>query len=175
MKMRTFGLTLVILFVLVALCAPIKAYSAQDAIKIGYVDVARVFDNYDKTKEQDKALESQSNKKRDSRESMVTQIRKMKEEIEVLSEKAKEKKQADIDSKIKELNDYDRQANDELKEQRDNMVREILKDIDAVAEKYATDNGYTMLLNSRVLVYGQKTYDLTDKILQDLNAKYTKK
>ena len=140
-------------------------------LKIGYMDLAYVFDNYTKTKEQDKILEQQVKQKTDERQRLVNEVRKMKEEADVLSKDAKEKKQAAIDEKIKQLQEYDQQTKTTLGQEREKMGREILKEIETVVEKYATDNGYTMILSNRVLVYGQKQYDVTNDILNTLNPK----
>ena len=95
----------------------------------------------------------------------------MKDEIDILSAEAKGKKQTQIDEKIRQLQEYDQQTRVSLGQQRDKMLREILKEIEGVVEKYAKGNGYTMILNDRVLLYGQKQDDLTDEILKILNSK----
>jgi len=170
MNMKVCSSVLLFAFIFSTVLTP--AYAAE--LKIGYVDVARVFDNYNKTKDQDKILEQQNNKKKEERDKLVKQIRKMKDELDILSEKAKEKKQTQIDEKIKELQEYDQQTRTGLRQQRDEVVRKILKETEQVIEKYAKKNDYTMILNNRVLLYGQKQDDLTDKILKILNSEYKK-
>ncbi|UCH12529.1 MAG: OmpH family outer membrane protein [Candidatus Omnitrophota bacterium] len=170
MNMKVCSLVLLFAFIFSTVFAP--AYAAE--LKIGYVDVARVFDNYNRTKDQDKILEQQNNKKKEERDKIVKQIRKMKDELDILSEKAKERKQTQIDEKIRELQEYDQQTRNGLRQQRDEVVRKILKEIEQVTEKYANENSYTMILNNRVLLYGQKQHDITDKILKILNSEYKK-
>ena len=63
----------------------------------------------------------------------------------------------------------------ELRKERDTMVREILKEIDGAISDYAKKNGYTIIINSRVLLYGQTEDDLTQAILTILNSNYNKK
>ena len=172
MNMKVCSLVLLFAFIFSTALMPYQAYAAE--LKIGYVDVARVFDNYNRTKDQDKILEQQNNKKKQERDKIVKQIRKMKDELDILSEKAKEKKQTRIDEKIRELQEYDQQTRTGLRQQRDEVVRKILKEIEQVIEKYAKKNSYTMILNNRILLYGQKQHDLTDKILKILNSEYKK-
>ena len=169
MGIKVYSLLLLLAFVFSTIFTPVQVQAAE--LKIGYVDVARAFDNYNKTKDQDKILEKQTKKKKEERDKKVKQIRKMKDELDILSEKAKGKKQAQIDEKIRELQEYDQQTTINLRQQRDKMMRDILKEIEEVIEKYAKENGYAMILNNRILLYGQKQYDLTDKILQILNSK----
>ena len=172
MNMKVCSLVLLFAFIFSTVLMPYQAYAAE--LKIGYVEVARVFDNYNRTKDQDKILEQQNNKEKEERDKSVKQIRKMKDELDILSEKAKEKKQTQIDEKIRELQEYDQQTRTGLRQQRDEVVRKILKEIEQVIEKYAKKNSYTMILNNRILLYGQKQHDLTDQILKILNSEYKK-
>jgi outer membrane protein len=148
-----------------------KSYAAP-AVKIGYIDVAVVFDGYDKTKEEDAKLGAKSQDKQTQRDKMVESIRNMKNELELLSEKQKEKKQSQIDDQIRKLQDFDREGKAELQRERDDMVRVILKDIETVINDYAAKNGYTMILNSRVLEYAPEEYNITKEVLNVLNSKY---
>jgi outer membrane protein len=141
-------------------------------MKIGYVDVAGVFDGYDKTKDQDATLSEKSDKKQQQRERYVEKIRNMKNEFELLSEKQRQSKQEEIDKEVRKLQDFERETRADLQRQRDDMIRGILKEIDGVISDYAKQNGYTLVLNSRVLVYAQEQDDLTREILNILNSNY---
>jgi outer membrane protein len=150
---------------------PQRSCAAQD-VKIGYIDIASVFDGYDKTKEEDAKLGARSQDKQAQRDKMVESIRNMKNELELLSEKQKEKKQSQIDDQIRKLQDFDREGKAELQRERDDMVRVLLKDIEAVINEYAAKNDYTMILNSRVLEYAPEEYNITKEVLNVLNSKY---
>src|SRR4051812_6720691 len=86
-----------------ALIASAPASFAAGEQKIGYVDLAKVFDDYQKTKDFDKQLEGKGTAKQGERDKMVADIKKMRDEAELLSAKAKDDKQAAIDEKIKSL------------------------------------------------------------------------
>lgn len=176
MSKKTFCLILIIAFVFSVIFIPAKIYAAE--LKIGYVDTMRVLNSYNKTKDEEKVLEGKTNKIKEKRENMIEQIRKMKDELDILSENARVKKQTEIDEKMRELQDYEQQNSINLRRESDEIMREILSEIDKVIRKYAEDNGYTLILNNSsrfpVLLYGQKQYDLTDKILEILNSKYKK-
>ncbi|MFA5069032.1 MAG: OmpH family outer membrane protein [Candidatus Omnitrophota bacterium] len=162
----------VFLFVFVVSCLAYPSVARAADIKIGYIDVAAVFDGYDKTKEEDAKLGTKSQGKQAQRDKMVENIRNMKNEIELLNEKQKEKKQAQIDDEIRKLQDFDREGKAELQRERDDMVRAILKDIEAVVNDYAVQNGYTMVVNSRVLEYALEEYNVTKEVLNLLNSKH---
>ena len=143
--------------------------------KVGYVDLSRTFDEYTKTQDSDGALESKTKAREAERNTMVEDIKRLKEEIVLLSEKKQQTQQDQIDEKIKALQDFDQEARNTLREERDNMVREILEEIDAVIQKYGKDNGYTVILNDRVLLYGDDTIEISQDIIDILNAGYKKK
>ena len=160
-----------IVFGLVALCAmqPLAAYAAE--LKIATIDLSRAFDEFEKTKESDKILEARGNDKKGERDRKVTEVKKLKGELDLLSDEGKKEKQAIIDQKVKELQEFDREVRDNLRGERDQMVREILKDIDDVIRQYGSENGYTFILNDRVLLYKDKNLDVTEEIVKRLNRK----
>lgn len=144
-----------------------EAYAKE--YKLGYVDLAKVFDEYKKTKDAEKNLEEKGKAKDAQRQKMIDELRKLKDEQALLSEKAKAEKQTVIDGKIKALQDFDRIARDELMKERNDMLGGLLKDIENVVTVYAKETGHDMVLNSRMLLYGAEQYDLTAEVLKRLN------
>lgn len=143
-------------------------------INLGYVNIAKVFDEYEKTKESDKALEKKSQEKQLDRERYVTEIKKMKDEMELLNEKAKEERQKELDAKIDALQRFDKEARQDLMRERDMMAREILKDIDESVKDVGAKEGFTLVFDDRALLYSGQDIDITDKVLNTLNARYSK-
>ena len=74
-----------ILFFTASLPQAFAAVAASD--KIGYVDLARVFDEYQKTKEFDKSLETKGASKQSDRDKMVAEIKKLRDEAELYGER----------------------------------------------------------------------------------------
>ena len=85
---------------------------------------------------------------------------------------AREKKEADIEAKIKSLQEFDQEAKTDLTKDRDNMVKDILKEMSDVIKEYGEKNGYSIIVNDRVLLYGDSAMDLTNEIIKILNDKY---
>ena len=145
---------------------------AESQGKIGYIDLSKAFDEYQKTKDFDKELEGKGDMKQKDREKVVQDIRKMREELELMNKNSREKKEADIESKIKSLQDFDQEAKTDLTKERDNMVKDILKEMSDVIKEYGEKNGYSIIVNDRVLLYGDSGMDLTNEIIKILNDKY---
>lgn len=153
---------------------PTLAFSESQG-KIGYIDLSRSFDEYQKTKDFDKELEGKGDMKQKEREKVVQEIRKMREELELMNKNSREKKETDIEAKIKSLQDFDQEAKTDLTKERDNMVKDILKEMSDVIKEYGEKNGYSIIINDRVLLYGDSTMDLTNEIIKILNDRYNKK
>jgi len=170
MKQRFWAMVLVVSGIMLMAVSSVQAEE-----KIGYVDLARVFDEYQKTKEFDKSLEGKGVLKQAERDKMVGNVKKLRDEAELLSEKTKEEKQAVIDEKIKALQEFDRTTRDVLRKERDGMVRDILKEIEVVIQDFGKSQGYGYIFNDRVLVFKNEQNDLTAQVVKGLNDNYVKK
>lgn len=139
--------------------------------RMGYVDLAKVSDEYTKTKEYEKTFEAQVKGKDAERQKYVDEIRKLKDEQALLSDKAKGEKQSVIDDKIKNLQEFDRKVRDDLIRQRNQMLGDIQKDIDTVISAYAKETGYDLVLIKQTVLYGGADLDITPEVIKRLNTK----
>ncbi|MFA6216491.1 MAG: OmpH family outer membrane protein [Candidatus Omnitrophota bacterium] len=158
----------------VLFCLSLFLGSAAAADKFAYVDLSKIFSEYGKTKDYDKNLGDKQTKYEAERDKMVNDIKKFQDKLNLLNEKEKETKKGDLESKIKGLQDFDRQNQTDLRKDQDERMKEILKDIEEAVKGYAEKEGYTMVFNDRVLVYQSKNMDITDKIVEIVNKGYKK-
>lgn len=168
--MKLFKIAIAILIFSISTFAYLSLARAEE-IKIGYINLGKTFDAYEKTQRYEKSLGEKGDKKEKDRQKLVDEIKALKDEMLLLSDKAKEEKQTKIDEKIKSLQEFDQETRDELKQERDEMVRDILREIDKVIQEYGKKNGYTVILNDRMLVYGNEAIDITQDIIDILNKK----
>jgi outer membrane protein len=146
------------------------AGSAQAADKFAYLDLSRTFSEYTKTKGYDKTLSAKEKVYTDERDKKVADLKAFQDKLTLLNDKEREAKSAELQSKVKEFQDYDRQKQAELRKEQEEKMKEILKDIEEAVKKYSEKEGYTMVFNDRVLVYQTKSMDITDQIVAILNA-----
>ena len=146
-----------------------------DGKKVGYVDLSRVFDEYTKTKEYDAVLEKKHTEYEGVRNKKMDKIREAQGKLALLKEDEKAKLQDSIEKDKADLLEFDRQQQTELKKQRDEKIREILLEIEKVVHDFAEKEKFALILNDRVLIYGEKTMDLTEKVLKLLNDSYSPK
>ena len=103
---RRLGFAVAMAVVVTACFAMLSGDAFAKEYKIGYVDLAKVFDDYKKTKDSEKVLADKGKAKEAERKALVDELRKLKDEQSLLSEKAKAEKQTVIDGKIKNLQDF---------------------------------------------------------------------
>jgi Skp family chaperone for outer membrane proteins len=142
---------------------------AQAAEKFAYVNLSRIFSEYNKTKEYDKILGDKENTYTAERDKKVNEVKQFQDKMNLLSDKEKETKKTELENKIKLLQDFDRQKQADLRKEQDEKMKEILKDIEDTIKGYSEKQGYTMVFNDRVLVYQDKTLEITDKIIEILS------
>ena len=146
--------------------------NAQMSGKVAYVDLSRLFDEYTKTKEYDKVLEEQHNKYQQARDTKLQKIKDAQAKLALLKEDEKAKLQDQMERDRQTLLEFDNQQQTELRKQRDEKIREILQEIEKVVKDFAEKEKYDMILNDRVLVYGNPDMNQTEKILKLLNDSY---
>lgn len=153
------------------LCAAFLVNRAHAADKFGYVDLSRVFSEYSKTKSYDKVLTEKQKSYEEERTKLVNDIKQFQDKMNLLSDREKEAKKPDLESKIKSLQEFDRQKQTDLRKEQDEKMKEILKDIEETVRTFAEKEGYTMIFNERVLVYQSKDMDITSSIIDLINKK----
>ncbi|MDP8213027.1 MAG: OmpH family outer membrane protein [Candidatus Zapsychrus exili] len=158
-------IVIVLLFVLIASAS----YAADKGNKIGYVDLSRLFDEYHKTKDFDKMLEEKHNKFTESRNVKIEKIREAQGKLALLKEGEKAKVEENIEKMKAELLEYDRQEKANLTQERNEKIREILLEIEKIVSDFAKKDKYSVILNDRVLIYGDQSFNLTENILKILN------
>ncbi len=142
---------------------------AQMEGKVAYVDLSRLFDEYTKTKEYDKVLEEKHSKYQEARDAKLQKIKDAQAKLALLKEDEKAKLQDQMEKDRQALLEFDNQQQTELRKQRDEKIREILQEIEKVVKDFAEKEKYTMILNDRVLIYGNSDMNQTEKILKVLN------
>ncbi len=156
----------------IGLIAPISVTFAEGQQKVGYVNLTRVFFEYEKSKELKKSLEDKAKLKDSERKRMVDDIKRLKDEAELLSDKAKSEKDPVIDDKIRTLQEFDTKTKEEIAKEGSSSSGEVLDDIEGVINDYAKKQGYSMIIDSEALLYGDDAGNLTDPVIKLLNDGY---
>jgi outer membrane protein len=166
---------------------------AQPAPKIVVVDMAKLLDGHHKTEEQNAKLKGDEAKANDELEkinkegqALVEQLKKMEEDAKnpALSTDAKEKLQAEMRSKIEEIqkkqnevqsfrNNTQRSIQQRVQNFRKLMFEEISLTVTDVAKKKGAtlvlDKSGPSLIGISPVVYADSGYDITEEVQKELN------
>jgi outer membrane protein len=168
--------------------------SALADTKIGTVDLRKLFDNYWKTKTAQGAIQERAAQLDKDDKGMKDDLKKGSDDYQKLllqvndqgiSTEERERRKQAADDKLKQLqssktaiDQFERQAQTTLGEQRQRMRDNILGEIKAAVNAKAKADGYSLVLDSAsetvngtlTVVYTNGENDLTDTILSQLNA-----
>jgi outer membrane protein len=164
---RIISLVLIMGLIIPSICV------AQD-LKIGYVDILKVFNEYKKTKDYDDMLEKRKNIKEKELEKKKEEIKRRQEKLDLLKDEEQKKEREEIAKIAGEYREMERQYILDLRKERDEKMKEIIKDINKVVENYANKKDFDLILNKAAVLYGKKDIDLTDIILKIVNQRYKK-
>ncbi len=177
-----------------ALTLSVIAPAAHAEIKLGILDMNRVFTEYYKTKDAEKKLNDQraaAKKEFDDRvetlKTSMEEINKLNAKIEApeLSADAKDGMLKTREEKVNEARNLDREVNDfkgtrerQLQEQFVRMRKDIIADIMEVVNTRITDSGYDLVLDKSglsagqipVVVYSRDDSDFSSEIIEKLNS-----
>ncbi|PIQ83645.1 MAG: hypothetical protein COV75_06370 [Candidatus Omnitrophica bacterium CG11_big_fil_rev_8_21_14_0_20_63_9] len=147
--------------------------AAAQEMKVGYVRLTDLFNNYERTKLSESTLEKKGKQKDTELQGRINELKKLRESLELLSDQAREAKAREVEQKQDELQRFRTNTLRDLKRDRDKEANAIFGDIQKAVEEFAKANGFSMILKEeQVLLYGTPTYDVTDAILKTLNGRY---
>ncbi len=169
--MRTKKIIMGVVFMFIFLAT--NAFAADG--KMGYVDLSRLFDQYHKTKEYDKVLEAKHADYQKERGVKVDKIKEAQGKLDLLTADKKAAVKDDIEKMKADLLELDRQKQADLTKERNEKIRDILLEIEKIVSGFAEKENYSLILNDRVLIYGNPAMNITEPILTILNGDTTKK
>ena len=150
--------------------------SADQVIKLGCVDVSRVFKSYMKTKEATKELDDTYNSHLKRIDALKSEIEDLSNELKtkenILSEERKDALSSMIKEKMAALQTYAKEADDELRGKTDLRTRTIVEEIRKIVEQIATADGYTVVFDKSLVLYAAPAFDLTERVLDELNRSH---
>jgi outer membrane protein len=115
-------------------------------------------------------LETEHKQFEDTRNDKIQKIQEAQGKLALLNEDKKAGLEAEIEKMKADLLEFDREQKTTLTKERNEKIREILLEIEQSVSSYAEKEGFDVILNDRVLIYGNPAKDLTDEILVNLNT-----
>ncbi len=179
--------------ILTLVLAIFGASAHAQSLKIGTVDMKKVFESYSKTKEaESKINEARNNAKKeledrlDIQKKAMDEVQKMNQEIEnpALSKEAKEGKTKTRDERIAELRTMDRENSEfranrekQLQEQSVRMRSGIVDEINKVVDAKVKADNYDLVIDKSgpslngvpIVLYSRESWEFTNDVITALN------
>ena len=148
--------------------------------KIAYVDVEEVIKEYKAMKDAQKELEIKENEFTQVLEQLAASyqsgLKSYQEKGRSMSLKKRQETENELMQQQQILNQRQQQAQQELQKFGQERMDEINESIQDFVTDYAKANGYTYILGTtdqtKAVLYGESTMDLTDVIIEAINDEY---
>ena len=115
-----------IFLALLIICSVFSGY-LYAADKYACVDLEMVFNEYQKTKDEEAKLTKIGEEKQKDIDARLKEIDKLKERMDILSDKEKESVKVELDQKMESLRQFDREVRTDLMRQRNEIIEAILE------------------------------------------------
>jgi len=148
---------------------------ALAADKFASVDLIRVASEYNKFKDYNKVLDDKAKSYETEIDKKINDFKSLQDKISLMSDKEKEAKKTELETKYKALEDFKNDKETELRKKDFENRKEVADDIRGVIKSYSEKENITFVFDDRMLAYQPKGVDITEKIIEILNKGYTKK
>ncbi len=154
------------------LCLAVGAF-AQQAPKMGVISMQGAIVGTKDGQKASQTLEGKFGPKKkdfDSRNSDITQLEdQLKKGGTLMSEEKRTQMERDIDEKKRRLQRDVQDAQQEMQDEQQTLLSGLASRLQAVVEKYAKDNGYTMILDvsnpNTPVLYASSGIDITQDVI----------
>jgi outer membrane protein len=146
--------------------------------KIGYVDLQRALNESDTGKKAKEEFKVQVDKLQGKLKKQKDEIDNLKDRLEKKSLVMKDEERGNLEEDYrKKLRDFERDYKDsqaDLQKKDNDLTGGIIREFQEVIRDYGEQQGYTVILetSSNAVVYGAKSADVTEAIIQRYNASH---
>jgi len=148
-------------------------------LKIGFIDSDRIFEQYPKTKEVQESFNREvqdlSKTAREKKTEIDGMQRKLDQQGPMLSEAKKDEQNKQLQTKIGEYEAFVQSnwgPNGKISKLNEEYLRPIIDRVHNIVTTIGTDEGFSLILDAADgnVVFGDKQYDLTDRVLSLLKT-----
>ena len=160
---------------------PVTWGTASSAdLRIGYIDSARIFQEYKDAQEAQARFDRQTQGWRDEALEMERQVKQLRDEVREMSPILSSlKRQEKEDALQKAIADHERFIQSiwgpqgRAAQENERTTREVVDQIRAVVEKIAGEKSLDLVFDSAggFLIYADKSLDLTSEVVRQLNER----
>ena len=154
------------------------AFSA-DPVKIGVVDLQKILETSNSGKAAQMELKAQRDKMQADMKQRGNEIQeiesRMQREAMVMSKETREEKEREHRIKVSDFQALQRKYQSDLQEIERKLMGKLQTEITSLVSDIAKKDGYLLVISNIGVIYSLPSTDLTERLIQELNAKSGKK
>lgn len=154
------------------------AFSA-DPVKIGVVDLQKILETSNFGKAAQNELKVQRDKMQADMKQRGNEIQeiesRMQREAMVMSKETREEKEREHRIKVSDFQALQRKYQSDLQEIERKLMGRLQTEITSLVSEIAKKDGYLLVISNIGVIYSLPSTDLTERLIQELNAKSGKK
>jgi outer membrane protein len=152
---------------------------AADVAKIGVLDLQKILE----TSEAGKSIQNELKTQKDKMEADLKQKgaeietigKRLEREAMVMSKDMREEKEREQRIKINDFKTLQKKYRSELQKLEAQLMNDLQDDLKTLVETIGKKEGYLMIINKLGVLYAPTSIDITDSVIQQLNALTAKK
>jgi len=141
------------------------------ALQVGYVDIEKVFNEYEGTKKAKEKLQEKLDAEKKTLESKKKEIQDLQDSLEkqktVLSKEKEKNMEEQLQTKLEKLQAEASDTQQKLLDEEKTMTSNIVEEIRAIVQKVAKEKGYDYVFERNNILYGGD--DLTAFVIKTMN------
>ncbi len=168
-------------FIAIVLAA-IAIYYAKSSSQLVYVDVNKLMEGYKRTKVVKADFDKKATTMKGNIDSLMTgwqkELQTYEKERVSLSPKELKLKQELLQNKQQQINGYQEAIQKQIQEEDKKVTQTVINDINDYVKEYGKKHGYKIIFGASGggnIMYAAESTDLTEDVLNGLNAEYEKK
>ncbi|WP_418513035.1 OmpH family outer membrane protein [Corallibacter sp.] len=174
--MSKLSLPLAVLAILISIFSFFYLKSQSELV---YVDVNKLMDGYKRTKVVRAQFEEKAKTLNANVDSLMTdwqkELKSYEKERSKMSAKELELKQELLGNKQQQINNYQQAIQKQIQEEDKKATQTVINDINDYVKEYGKNQGYKIIFGASGggnIMYADDVTDLTDDILEGLNAEF---
>ena len=172
----------IILSILAIIISGFSLYTSQKTSELVYVDVNKLLEGYKRTKIVRAEFQAKAKTMNANIDSLVVNWQKELKDYEKarakMTKKELELKQQLLSNKQQQVNNYQQAIQKKIQEEDKKVTQTVINDINDFVTEYGKKHHYKIIFGASGggnIMYADKTTDLTETILEGLNAEFSGK
>jgi outer membrane protein len=164
--------------VVATLALSVSFASAQERMKIGYIDVQRVIAESQSGKRAKERFQVQVKKAEADVQKERQDLERLKSDLDkkgpLLKEEERRSMEADLQKRSvilqRTMNDYQQ----DLRQKESEIMSEILKEVEQIVNEVGKAEKFTLIFERSQIIYSDQGIDITSKVIETYNSRVKK-